>query len=122
METAPLLHTRERRRPGLLPLLAGGLGLFALVAWAPRGDAPATLAAAEWEDTKAGVDDALLRAAVDAEDAAVTAVVRLAGDGGRAKAIAEAEDAAAARPRTVKPGPKRLAFSDLLSKANRAGK
>ena len=52
----------------------------------------------------------------------MTAVVRLAGDGGRAKAIAEAEDAAAARPRTVKPGPKR-AFSDLLSKAkNRAGK
>ena len=72
---------------------------------------------------KGRVDDALLRAAVDAEDAAVTAVVRLAGDGGRAKAIAEAEDAAAARPRTVKPGPKRLAFSDLLSKAkNRAGK
>ena len=96
--------------------------LSELVAFS-SAETPATLAAAEWEDTKAGVDDALLRAAVDAEDAAVTAVVRLAGDGGRAKAIAEAEDAAAARPRTVKPGPKRLAFSDLLSKAkNRAGK
>ena len=65
----------------------------------------------------------MLRAAVDAEESAVTAVVRLAGDGGRAKAIAEAKEAAAARPKTVKSGPKRLAFSDLLSKAkNRAGK
>lgn len=82
---------------------------------------PVTLETVGWRDERASVDDVPLRAAVDADESAVTAVVRLAGDYSRARAIAAAE-AAAARPRT-KTGPKRLAFSDLLSKAkNRTAK
>jgi hypothetical protein len=82
---------------------------------------PATLATVGWLDERVSVDDAPLRAAVDEEASVVTAVVRLAGDDSRAKAKAAAE-AAAARPK-AKTGPKRLAFSDLLSKAkNRSGK
>jgi hypothetical protein len=87
--------------------------------------APATLAAAGWTDSKDDVEDPLLRSAIDAEGSAVTAVVRLAGDGGRAKAVAAAErEAAAAKPNKAKAGgTKRLAFADLLSKAkNRTGK
>ena len=80
---------------------------------------PATLAAVGWRDERASVDDAPLRAAVDEDASAVTAVVRLAGDDARAKALAAAE-AAAARPR-AKTGPKRLAFSELLSKAKQRG-
>ena len=48
----------------------------------------------------------------------MTAVVRLAGDGGRAKAVAAAVKMAAARqaaPKTAKSAPKRLAFADLLA-------
>ena len=80
---------------------------------------PVTLGAVGWRDERASVDDAPLRAAVDEEASAVTAVVRLAGDDSRAQALAAAE-AAAARPRT-KTGPKRLAFSELLSKAKQRG-
>ena len=48
----------------------------------------------------------------------ITAVVRLADDGGRAKAIAAAkEEFAAAKPKAMKGGKKRLAFQDLLSKS-----
>ena len=42
--------------------------------------------------------------------------VKLAGDGGRAKAVEEAKKAAAARPNAARIGGKRLAFSDFLSK------
>ena len=92
--------------------------LGALVAFSSAAT-PATLAAVGWRDERASVDDAPLRAAVDEDASAVTAVVRLAGDDSRAKALAAAE-AAAARPR-AKTGPKRLAFSELLSKAKQRG-
>ena len=85
---------------------------------------PATLAAAGWEDSKDVVEDLLLRSAIDAEDSTVTAVVRLAGDGGRAKALAEAEKQVAEKVKARKKGigrPKRLAFADLLSKAKNRG-
>ena len=92
--------------------------LGALVAFSSAAT-PVTLGAVGWRDERASVDDAPLRAAVDEEASAVTAVVRLAGDDSRAQALAAAE-AAAARPRT-KTGPKRLAFSELLSKAKQRG-
>jgi SNF2 family DNA or RNA helicase len=92
--------------------------LGALVAFSSAAT-PVTLAAVGWRDERASVDDAPLRAAVDEDASAVTAVVRLAGDDSRAKALAAAE-AAAARPR-AKTGPKRLAFSELLSKAKQRG-
>ena len=88
---------------------------------------PATLDAAGWEDSKDDVEDPLLRSAIDAEGSTVTAVVRLAGDGGRAEAVAAAEREAANKTLRAKKkgggGPKRLAFADLLSKAkkNRGG-
>ena len=103
---------------------SGGGGKFsrdelgALVAFSSAAT-PVTLGAVGWRDERASVDDAPLRAAVDEEASAVTAVVRLAGDDSRAQALAAAE-AAAARPRT-KTGPKRLAFSELLSKAKQRG-
>ena len=92
--------------------------LGALVAFSSAAT-PATLGAVGWRDERASVDDAPLRAALDEEASAVTAVVRLAGDDARAEALAAAE-AAAARPR-AKSGPKRLAFSELLSKAKQRG-
>ena len=92
--------------------------LGALVAFSSAAT-PATLGAVGWRDARASVDDAPLRAALDEEASAVTAVVRLAGDDARAEALAAAE-AAAARPR-AKSGPKRLAFSELLSKAKQRG-
>ena len=83
---------------------------------------PATLAAVGWTDARAETSDSLLKAAVADRSAAVAAVAQLAGDGGRARAVMAAEEAAAARPKAAKrTGPKRLAFADLLSRAkNRA--
>ena len=77
---------------------------------------PATLDAAGWEDGRADVNDPLLLAAMKEEGSVITAVVKLAGDGGRAKAVEEAKKAAAARPNAARIGGKRLAFSDFLSK------
>ena len=85
---------------------------------------PATLTAVGWRDSKDEVEDPLLRAAIDDNDSTVTAVVRLADDGGRAKAIAAAkQEIAAAKPKASKGGnKKRLAFSELLSKSrNQSG-
>jgi hypothetical protein len=83
---------------------------------------PATLAAVGWTDARAETSDFLLKAAVADRSDAVAAVAQLAGDGGRARAVKAAEEAAAARPKAAKrTGPKRLAFADLLSRAkNRA--
>jgi DNA repair and recombination protein RAD54B len=44
---------------------------------------PATLDAAGWEDGRADVNDPLLLAAMKEEGSVITAVVKLAGDGGR---------------------------------------
>ena len=79
---------------------------------------PATLTAVGWQDSRDAVEDPLLRAAIDDDNSMITAVVRLADDGGRAKAIAAAkEEFAAAKPKAMKGGKKRLAFQDLLSKS-----
>ena len=80
---------------------------------------PATLTAVGWQDSRDAVEDPLLRAAIDDDNSMITAVVRLAEDGGRAKAIAAAkEEIAAAKPKAMKGGKKhRLAFQDLLSKS-----
>ena len=80
---------------------------------------PATLTAVGWQDSRDAVEDPLLRAAIDDDNSMITAVVRLADDGGRAKAIAAAkEEIAAAKPKAMKGGKKhRLAFQDLLSKS-----
>lgn len=83
---------------------------------------PATLAAAGWTDSKDDVEDPLLRSAIDAEGSTVTAVVRLAGDGGRAEAVAAAERSVAAtekRRRKNEAQPSRLTFAQLLSKAKK---
>lgn len=85
---------------------------------------PLTLAAAGWEDSKDAVQDPLLRAAVEADGSTVTAVVKLAGDGGRAKAVEAAKRELAEEKLRVGPKtkrPKRFAFADLLSKAKKRG-
>ena len=98
--------------------------LVATLPSAPSGGShpPATLAAVGWTDARAETSDFLLKAAVADRSDAVAAVAQLAGDGGRARAVKAAEEAAAARPKAAKrTGPKRLAFADLLSRAkNRA--